>query len=153
MAFRPLPFAAFLLAAALSAGSIAAAGEVQVLAAWARATPGPTAAVYLDLLNNAPEPDRLVGASSPLAQRIEFHEHGESAGVMTMAAVPDIPLPSGETVRLAPGGRHLMLFGLAQPLRPGQRLALTLVFERAGTLTVETLTGSAGAIEAPAEHH
>jgi copper(I)-binding protein len=153
MALRPLPFAAFLLAAALSAGSVAAAGEVQVLAAWARATPGPTAAVYLDLLNDAGEPDRLVGASSPLAQRIEFHEHRESAGIMTMAAVPDIPLPPGERVRLAPGGRHLMLFGLTKPLRPGERFSLTLAFERAGGLTVEALTGSAGALESPAEHH
>ena len=108
-----------------------------MLAAWSRATPGPTAAVYLELRNTGADSDRLMGATSPAAERIEFHEHRMVDGVMSMNAVPQIDLPAGKTATLAPGGRHLMLFGLAKPLRPGDRLSLTLRFEMAGEITVE----------------
>ena len=112
-------------------------------------TPGPTAAVYLELKNEGSEPERLTGASTQLAERIEFHEHRSSAGVMSMAAVPEIVLPPHTTVRLAPGKVHLMLFGLERPLKPGDRFPLALRFERAGEVEVEALTGAAGALEPP----
>jgi copper(I)-binding protein len=68
---------------------------------------------------------------------------------MSMAAVPDLALPPGETVTLAPGRLHLMLFGVRQPLNPGNRFPLTLRFERAGTAQVQVVVGGAGAILAP----
>jgi copper(I)-binding protein len=148
-----LPRLLILAAIALTFQSLAAAkeriGEIRIVAAWARATPGPTAAAYLELQNGGGEADRLVGASTPLAERIEFHEHGNSGGVMSMAAVPDIALPPGETVRLAPGGTHLMLFRIARPLKPGDRFPLTLTFERAGSITIEVATAGPGALQPP----
>jgi copper(I)-binding protein len=146
---RPLILAGLALAFAGLAVAEERVGEVRVIAAWARATPGPTAAAYLELRNEAGAADRLVGASSPLAERIEFHEHRSSGGVMSMAAVPEIALPPGETVRLSPGGTHLMLFRIARPLRPGDTFPLTLTFERAGSITIDTVTAGPGALLPP----
>jgi copper(I)-binding protein len=149
MAWRMLIFAGFLLAAAARAGAQDGQGAIQVLAAWSRATPGPTAAAYLELRNEAPAADRLVGALSPIAERIEIHEHRMADGVMSMGAVPSVDLPTGETVSLAPGGRHLMLFGLSRPLGPGERFSLTLRFQAGGEITVEAKVGGAGAMSPP----
>jgi periplasmic copper chaperone A len=146
MAWRMLIFAGFLLTAAAWAS---AQEGIRVLAAWSRATPGPTAAAYLELRNEGPAADRLVGAASPIAERIEIHEHRITNGVMSMGAVPSVVLPAGDTVSLAPGGRHLMLFGLSRPLRPGERFALTLRFQAEGEITVEAKVGSAGAMSPP----
>ena len=146
---RLLIAAGFALAFAGVAVAEERVGEVRVVAAWARATPGPTAAAYLELRNEAGAADRLVGAASPLAERIEFHEHRSSGGVMSMTAVPEIVLPPGETVRLRPGGTHLMLFRIERPLKLGDTFPLTLSFERAGSITVEAVTANPGALQPP----
>lgn len=124
-------------------------GDVRILAAWARASPGPTAAAYLELRNEGKEDDRLVGASTPLAERVEFHEHRHTGEVMSMAAAPAIVLPPAETVRLRPGETHLMLFRVARPLKAGDRFPVTLSFERAGSITVEAVTAAPGALQPP----
>jgi copper(I)-binding protein len=149
MLSRLLIAAALALAFTSHARAEERAAEVRILSAWARATPGPTAAAYLKLRNDGGEADRLIGASSPLAERIEFHEHRMADGVMSMAAVPEIALPPGQTVRLRPGELHLMLFRIAHALRPGERFPLTLRFERAGSVTVEAVTASPGAVQPP----
>ncbi len=144
----------WLIAALLLLGATASlaeerAGEIRILAAWARATPGPTAAAYLVLRNEGAGADRLTGASSPITERIEIHEHRHADGVMRMAAIPDLAVPPGQEVRLAPGERHLMLFRINRPLRPGDRFELTLTFDQAGTVTVEAVTGGPGAVSPP----
>ena len=68
---------------------------------------------------------------------------------MSMVALPDLPLPPGQVVTLAPGQIHLMLFGIRQPLKPGDRFPLTLQFERGGATTVEVTVGGAGAVSPP----
>ena len=146
---RLLKVAALALAFTTPAEAEEGAAEVTILSAWARATPGPTAAAYLELRNDGGEADRLIGASSPLAERIEFHAHRMADGVMSMAAVPEIALAPRETVRLRPGELHLMLFRIAHALRPGDRFPLSLTFERAGTVTVEAVTAAPGAVQPP----
>jgi copper(I)-binding protein len=149
MLSRLLIFAALALALAGLARAEDRVGDIRILAAWARATPGPTAAAYLDLRNEGSEADRLVGASSSLAERIEFHAHRMANGVMSMADVPEIVMPPGTTVRLRPGELHLMLFRIGHGLRPGDRFPLTLIFERAGTVTIEAVTAAPGALGPP----
>ena len=62
-------------------------------------------------------------------------------GAMTMQEVESIPLPAGETVKLEPGGYHIMLLDLAEPLEEGMEFELTLTFEQAGELTVTVTVG------------
>jgi copper(I)-binding protein len=103
------------------------------------ATPTPPGAVngaaYLRALRNSgDQPDRLIGASTPVAQAVEIHRSVVDAqNVMRMRAVDGIALPPRAEIRLRHGGdHHLMLIDLKQPLKVGDRFPLTLRFERAG---------------------
>ena len=103
------------------------------------ATPTPagvtTGAAYLRTLRNTgDQPDRLMGASTPMAQSVEIHHSAIDANnVMRMRAVEGISLAARSELRLRHGGEfHLMLIGLKAPLKNGERFPMTLRFEKAG---------------------
>lgn len=117
----------------------AQAGALRVENAWARANPPvvPNGAVYMTIVNDSDEPDRLLGIEGAVARRIELHESRVDNGVMTMRAVSEpLQVPADGTLTLAPGGLHVMLVGLVAPLTPGQSFPLILRFEKAGELPV-----------------
>ena len=129
---------AFLLAAALPVAAPAAAGgALAVEDARARILlPSRPGAAWLTVRNKGGA-DRLLGAESPAAGRIEIHTHIHEGGVMKMRRVEAIDIPAGGEAALEPGGDHLMLFGLKAGLAPGDSFPLTLLFEKAGPVTVE----------------
>lgn len=106
---------------------------------WARPTaPGaPNGAVYLTLHEHGAGSDKLVSATSPAAGRVELHTHQMDGGVLKMRPVESIAIEQGTVTELKPGGLHVMLFDLKQPLASGSQFPLTLQFEHAGTVTVE----------------
>lgn len=114
-------FLSFLIAMpALAAG-------IKIENAWVRA-PAPGQAVvggFLDITSSLSDAS-LVSASSPVAEVTELHEMSMKDAVMIMRPVPYIRLPKGQTIRLAPGGLHIMLIDLKKPLKAGDRVALTL---------------------------
>jgi copper(I)-binding protein len=146
-------FAALLAAAALC--SPARAGELAVLEAWARATPpaAAVAAAYLTIDNGAGGADRLLGASSDAAGRVEVHESRREGEVMRMRKVEPLDIPAGERVVFAPGGLHVMLMDLKAPLRQGEKLPLVLRFEHAGAVQVEAEVLAGDATDPHAGHH
>jgi copper(I)-binding protein len=113
--------------------------QIKVEDAWARPAPlaGGNGAVYLRLVNTGGEADQLLGGSSPLAQAVEVHKTTMSQDVMKMEPIPSLAVPAGGQVELKPGGFHIMLIGLKQPLAAGSRLPLTLRFEKSGDLQLE----------------
>ena len=131
-------YIAALVAALFLAFQPARAAEPTVEQAWARGSIGPakSGSAYMTL-HGAGEGDRLLGASSPAAARVELHTNIEDGGVMKMRPVESIELAPGESITLKPGGIHLMLFGLAAPLEEGARFPMTLNFEKAGAFDVE----------------
>jgi copper(I)-binding protein len=109
--------------------------DVSASATLGRST---TAAAYVTVRNDGTEPDRLLAASSPLAERTALHLSLMEGGVMRMRPVDVMDIPPGETVAMAPGGAlHLMLEGLRQPLREGETVPIGLRFERAGEVEVQ----------------
>lgn len=122
------------------------AGSPQVTDAWARATPAKAAngAAYLTI--ESATPDRLTGASTPVAGRAELHQMTMQGNVMRMRQIAGIDLPAGQPVTLKPGGLHFMLLGLKQPLKKGDKFPLTLDFAKAGARTVEVSVAGAGAM-------
>jgi protein SCO1/2 len=89
--------------------------------------------------------DRLIAVSSAFARDVQIHEMKTENGVMQMGELTEgVALPAGETVRLAPGGNHLMVFGSTRPLEEGAGLALTLTFEQAPAQTVPFRVGQPG---------
>jgi copper(I)-binding protein len=131
---------------ALAPAARAQGGGIAVTGAWTRAAgAGATGVGYMTIRNGDTEPDRLVAARTPAARTVELHTHIRDGDVMRMRPVPAIELPPGQEVRLAPGGLHLMLIGLAAPLRQGGTVPVTLVLERGGEVQVELSVESAGA--------
>lgn len=100
--------------------------------AWARGTVAAQKATGVFVQLRSPDGARLVGGSSPAAARVEIHEMRMEEGVMKMREVPALELPAGQMVALKPGGYHLMLMELKQPLKAGDTLALSLQIERPG---------------------
>lgn len=98
-----------------------------------------TGAVYFrGIRNRGRADDRLLAASTPLAERVELHHMTMDGGIMRMREVPGIALPAGQTVQLRHGqAYHLMLIGLKQLLVEGERFDITLRFEKAGETTVK----------------
>ncbi|GGD24675.1 copper chaperone PCu(A)C [Aureimonas glaciei] len=128
-------------------------GAIEIAHPWSRATPpgAKTGAGYLGLTNEGADADRLVGASSPVAAKVEVHQMSVVDGIMKMGAVEGgLEIPAGGTVALEPGGYHLMLTGLTRPLVEGEKVPLALVFERAGRVEVELAVDKIGA-KAPAD--
>ena len=114
--------------------------------AWARATTSSqtVGGVFLTLVDSG-APDRLVSASTPIAATLELHETVQDGDVMKMRPVPGLVIASGQTVELKPGGYHLMAMELKQPLKLGATFPVTLVFEKAASVTVVVTVGKAGA--------
>lgn len=129
-----------------TAAVAASQGDIQVVQPWTRAAgQGATGAGYMVIRNAGAEPDRLVEGRAAVARSVELHAHIRDGDVMRMRPVEAIELPPGGEVKLEPGGFHLMLIGLAEPLRRGSHVPVTLVFERAGTVEVQLSVESAGA--------
>jgi hypothetical protein len=145
--------AACLLAPSGARAEDVKAGDLVITQAWSRATPGGAkiGGGYLTIENKGAAPDRLIGGSADVAGKVEVHEMAMNNGVMTMRPLDQgLVIEPGKTVKLAPGGIHLMLLDLKGPLKQGEKLPVTLEFEKAGkvsvTLDVEGIgaTGPAG---------
>jgi copper(I)-binding protein len=114
------------------------AAILEITGAWASPTPGgvDVSAGYLTIANGTNADDRLTSASSPRAARVEIHEMSMDGDVMRMRTLDTLPAPAGEDVALAPGGMHLMFFGVTQPFVEGEEIAVQLTFEHAGAIEV-----------------
>jgi copper(I)-binding protein len=133
-------------------------GDLTVSRPWARATVGVSrpAAVYLTIRNIGKQADELTAASTSVAGRAEIHQSQKVGDVMKMSAMPTVPVGAGQTVTFAPGGYHIMLIDLKQPLKEGGQFPLTLTFKSGRTIdmTVPVMTiGSSGEMTMPDTHH
>ena len=127
--------AAFLFVGAMNAR--AGSDVLKIDQAWARAAPiGRTTAVYFSISNSGPA-DKLTTVATDIAAHAGLHKSSlDDKGVMTMTSVQALDVPAGATVTLAPGGYHVMLMDLKQPLKVGDHFALTLSFEKAGVMSI-----------------
>ena len=120
------------LALALALAACGQAGEVEVTDAWTRDTVGRTASAAVFMTISSPRADRLVAASTPVAGKMDLMTMEAGGGTMAMIYVDAIDIPAGEPVSLDPGGLHVWLEDLKQPLRAGEIIPLVLEFETAG---------------------
>lgn len=113
---------------------------------WARASAPKQAngAAFLTIRNTGTTADRIVAAKAAVSRKVELHTHEiDAQGVARMREIPAIELPEKSTVKLEPGGLHVMFIGLDKPLEPGKRFPLTLVLEKAGEVQLEVDVRSA----------
>ncbi|WP_442957754.1 copper chaperone PCu(A)C [Polaromonas sp.] len=119
------------LSALCVAGTSAHAQTIEVKDAWIRTSVQGQKGTGAFMKITAKEGAKLVGGSTPVAGVAEVHEMKMDGDVMRMRAVPVLDLPAGKTVELKPGGYHLMLMDLKQPLAKDSTVPLTLVFKNA----------------------
>jgi copper(I)-binding protein len=143
MIVKPLVIAGCLLVSGAAAAQI---GQIEVKDAWARATPGKAenGAAYLTIVT--PAADKLVAVSSPAAKKTGLHTMTTEGGVMKMRPLDGLDVPANQPVTLKPGGVHIMLQGLNEPLQAGKSFPLTLTFEKAGQREVEVAVEKPGAM-------
>ena len=124
-------------------GSRAAlAKEIMVQDAWARASIGKpvNSAGFLKIMNHGKAADKLVAAKADISKKVELHTHIKDGEVMRMRRVKGgIDVPAGGMALLKPGGFHIMFIGLKNALKAGDKIALTLVFEKAGEKTLDMM--------------
>lgn len=160
MTRAPILAAALLTLTACTPGGSGSdeAATVQVTDAVCRPTPvgRQTTGCYLTLTSTAD--DRLASAASPDANIVQIHESRIESNMMMMRELREgLPLPAGQAVALAPGGNHLMLLGVKEPLVAGDAVALTLTFATSAPVEVTATVGQPAASEydhaaAPAAH-
>lgn len=131
----------------------AATGNIAVTGAWARATPPgvKVGAAYLSILNRGKQTDYLQSVSSAAASTAEMHRTTHENGVSRMRPAGALPIAAGQALKAEPGGLHVMLTGLKQPLVAGSRVPLVLGFRDAGAVTVQVEIRGAAAM--PHEGH
>lgn len=148
---RPLLTLAASLFALITATTQAAEfklGELVISDPWARASASKmmkAGAAFLQLSNHGAEMDRLVAAEAPVAKKVELHTHLMEKGVMKMRQVEAIEVHPGAPTVLRPGGLHIMFMGLHAPLKKGEVVPITLVFEKAGRVQIEAKVMAPGA--------
>lgn len=125
------------------------AAEVAVSNAFARASATAAAksgAVYMTIVNNGAEADRLLGVRTDAAAHAMLHQTVTEEGVTKMTMAHDVEIPAGGQLAMSPGGSHIMLMGLTRPLKQGEAIMLKLTFEKAGEVSVSAKVGSVAAM-------
>lgn len=138
------------LFAALALGAEAqTTPSISVENAWARATTASAqaAAIYATITDRGTA-DRLIAASTPVAGKAELHETIHEGNVTKMRPAAGLAISPSAPISLAPGGYHIMLTDLKQPLTDGQTFPLSLTFEKAGTVQTTVTVKAAGAAPA-----
>ena len=132
---------------ALAAGASALAHKgVHVEDAWARATPpgAKTGAAYFVITAHGGYTDRLVGVSSPVAAKAEFHTNVMEGGMMKMRRIEAVEVSGDAPAVFEPGGNHVMLMGLKGPLTEGDQFQMTLILEKLGAIETQVTVRAIG---------
>ncbi|EUB95482.1 protein of unknown function DUF461 [Rhizobium sp. CF080] len=122
-------------------------GNLEITSAFTKAMlPGqPVGGGYLTVKNNGPADDMLVSVASPAAGTVELHEMAMQGEVMRMRKLDTgIAIPAGKTVELTPGGLHLMFMKVKEPFKQGDKVPVTLTFEKAGKMDITLPVEAAG---------
>ena len=115
------------------------AGDLAIRKPWSRPTMEgmPMGVAYLVIENRGKTADKLLGATSPVAEGVELHRSAIADGMASMRPVEAVEIAAGATINIEPEGLHFMLVGLKQPLVAGSEFPLELSFEKAGAVTVQ----------------
>lgn len=116
--------------------------RLEVVDAWAHTAVltdanASTSAAYMTIRNTGKVEDRLIAASSDFAQFVELHTTEERNGVMMMAPVKAVVIPARGQAELKPGGLHVMFIKIKHGLNAGDKITLTLEFEKSGKMELE----------------
>jgi periplasmic copper chaperone A len=148
--------AALILASLALLVSTANASDIMVSNAFARASAfsgAKSGVIYFTIMNHGAAADRLLAMETPVASHAGLHDTVQENGVSRMQALPGLDLPPGASAELTPNGKHVMLTGLKAPLKKGESIKLTLIFEKAGKIDIDVPVGDVAATGADHSGH
>lgn len=121
--------------------SIALAGNIEVSDAYFKATPpnAKNSAAFMKIKNNSNQDIALIGGTNNLSEFTEFHTHVKEDGMMKMIKVEKIIVPAKGSAELKPGDLHVMLIGLKNPVKVGDKVNLTLDFDNGEKIELKNL--------------
>lgn len=128
---------ALLLATGYASAEDKTVGSLTLSDSWARAAKTQTSAAYVVIHNKGTTQDRLIGASSPAAERVELHTTEMQGDIARMKKLDAVEVPPAQKAEFKPGGLHIMLIGVKRPLEEGQSIKITLQFEKAGNVELD----------------
>jgi len=131
---KPFIFLSILMLSAFSQAQLAMTdGSVRAM------PPGqPNTAAFLSLTNTSNQDIELIGASTTVANKAEYHSHTkDDKGVMRMAKEDSVKIPAGKTFEFKTGGHHIMIMGLKKALIPGETVQITLTDSKGKTYPLE----------------
>lgn len=143
--FKPLSTGVLIFIMGLAAATAATAmshgkkSDIQAHMAWVRAVPpvATNTAAYMMLHNYSQQDDRIIGVESPVAAAAELHSSDMSGGTMKMKKLDNLTVPAKGYVMFEPASHHIMLINLKQPLKVGDTVPVTLVFEHHGRIDMQ----------------
>ncbi|MBI2241985.1 MAG: copper chaperone PCu(A)C [Magnetospirillum gryphiswaldense] len=140
-----------LAAAAIAFAFPALAADLEVTGAFIRASPkvASSGAGFVTIKNTGKQDDKLVAASANVSKSVELHTHIKDGEIMRMRKVESIAVPAGGAAELKPGGDHIMFIDLNAPLKEGDKVDVTLSFEKGGQVKVSVPVVGIGAMAAP----
>jgi copper(I)-binding protein len=152
---RPLLLIALLgLGASPAASADFTAKGLTIGHPWTRpAAVGGTGVGYLTIANTGKAADTLIGVDTPAAKSASVHRSALAGEVMTMRPVTALAIAPGQTVSLRPGGDHIMLVGLTRALSQGEKIPVTLIFQKAGRVQIALLVETTGPAPAGAKNN
>ncbi len=127
-------FAPLLIASAVFAGP-----RIEIKDPWVRLVPpvSTMSAAYMEIVNSGDQSDKLVGVETDISKKAEIHTTLMENGTAKMRHVKEIEIPAGGSVKLRPGGYHIMLIDLKDPLKESQKVTIKLKFLKSGEVKVE----------------
>jgi periplasmic copper chaperone A len=148
-----------ILAMILSLGYLSlsyAEAQIEIKDIWVRETPPGTSitALYMNIENSGGEDDTLKSVSSNISKSAEIHNTSvDQHGVAKMEMLESVSVPARESVHFEPGGMHIMLIDLREPLKSGDKVDIELVFDRAGQMKVQAEVVGIGDKSQEQHHH
>lgn len=135
--------------------SFSSLADVDVVKPYVRATiPGTTvSSAYMELHNQSDKSVKLIAATSPVSDRVEIHEHSMANGMMKMRQVESLSVDANSKAILQPSGYHIMIFNLKEPLKVGDDIELTLIFDNDSKEVVKVPVQSIKRKKKNAHHH
>ena len=126
-------------------------GEIEIKGAWARASVGKNGATYLTIQNHGDRAHLLIGAETPLAKKVEIHTHTIDGQIMRMRKTDRISIAPNKSIKMAPGGIHLMLLNLERKLQQGEEFPLVVKFQSIDPINIKVKVEGIGAMRGSKE--
>ena len=114
--------------------------SIEISNAWIREVPAESGitALYFDIQNSGNTEDIIVSINTPFSEKAEIHNSViDDDGTAKMVKIEEVTIATGDKIRFAPGGMHVMLIGLSKDINAGEEYEFNIIFQKEGKKTLK----------------